>query len=158
GTDKTTLYSDAGGVPSIVPLVVKIPGGAPTGQQHNDTTDFVLNDGSPALFIFASEAGKITAWNPTVSPITSAVKVATSRNAIFKGLALVHRASGPFLLAADFHTGRLRAFDGSFMPMHLPAGAFTDPNLPAGYAPFNVAEIGSRVFVSYAKQKPDKVD
>ncbi len=159
GTDVTTLYTDPpGGSPGIVPLVVKIPGGAPTGQVHNDTTGFVLSDGAPALFIFASEAGKITAWNPTLSPNTRARKVASSANAIFKGLALVPGAAGPFLLAADFHTGRIRAFDSSFMPMHLPSGAFADPTLPAGYAPFNVAVVGNRVFVSYAKQDADKVD
>src|SRR6266571_3944365 len=52
GTGVTTLNSDAGGVPAIVPLVVKIPGGEPTGQQFNDTTGFMLPDNAPALFIF----------------------------------------------------------------------------------------------------------
>ncbi len=43
GTDVTTLYRGAvGGTPiSAVPLVVGIPGGAPTGQVFNDTTGFV---------------------------------------------------------------------------------------------------------------------
>ena len=160
GMDVTTLYTDPpGGSPGIVPLVVKIPGGAPTGQLFNGTTDFVLKqDGMPAFFIFASEAGKITAWNPSLSPNTSAVKVASNKTAIYKGITMVPAASGPFLLAADFHNNRLRAFDGSFMPMSLPSWAFSDPSLPAGYAPFNVTVVGARVFVSYAKQKPDKVD
>jgi uncharacterized protein (TIGR03118 family) len=160
GKDVTTLYTDPpGGSPAIVPLVVKIPGGAPTGQLFNGTSDFVLKqDGMPAFFIFASEAGKITAWNPALSPNTSAVKVASNKTAIYKGITMVPAGSGPFLLAADFHNNRLRAFDGSFMPMSLPSWAFSDPSLPAGYAPFNVTVVGNRVFVSYAKQKPDKVD
>jgi uncharacterized protein (TIGR03118 family) len=160
GTDRTTLYSDPpGGSPSIVPLVVKIPGGAPTGQLFNSTGDFVLKqDGMPAFFIFASEAGKITAWNPSLSPNTRAVRVASNPHAVYKGIALVPGASGPFLLAADFHSNRLRAFDGSFMPMHLPSWAFRDPTLPTGYAPFNVAVIDGKVFVTYAKQDADKED
>ncbi|MFI5099367.1 MAG: TIGR03118 family protein [Actinomycetes bacterium] len=159
GTDVTTLYTDPpGGSPAIVPLVVKIPGGAPTGQVFNDTTGFALSDGSPAFFVFASEAGKVTAWNPGRVPITLAEKHASNPNAIYKGITLVHGASGPFLLAADFHSNRIRAFDSSFMPMALPSGAFSDPTLPADYAPFNVTVVGTRVFVSYAKQKPDKVD
>jgi uncharacterized protein (TIGR03118 family) len=159
GTDVTTLYTDApGGSPAIVPLVVKIPGGAPTGQVFNDTTGFGLSDGSPAFFVFASEAGKVTAWNPGLSPITRAAKQASNPRAIYKGITLVHGTSGPFLLAADFHSDRIRAFDSTFKPMPLPSWAFADPTLPAGYAPFNVAAIGSRVFVSYALQDADKVD
>jgi uncharacterized protein (TIGR03118 family) len=159
GTDVTTLYTDPpGGSPAIVPLVVKIPGGAPTGQAFNDTTGFGLSDNAAAFFIFASEAGKVTAWNPGLSPITKAEKHASNPNAIYKGIALVHGTSGPFLLAADFHSNRIRAFDSSFMPMPLPAGAFTDPTLPTGYAPFNVAVLGGRVFVSYTLQSADKVD
>ncbi len=160
GKDVTTLYSaPQGGAPSIVPLVVNIPGGEPTGQLFNGTTDFVLKqDGMPALFIFASEAGKITAWNPSLSPKTSAVRVANNPHAVYKGIAMVPRASGPILLAADFHNGRLRAFDSSFMPMSMPSWAFSDPTLPAGYAPFNVTVVGNRVFVSYAKQDADRHD
>src|SRR5262249_20752919 len=140
GTDVTTLYTDPpGGSPGIVPLVVKIPGGAPTGQLFNGTSDFVLKqDGMPAFFVFASEAGKITAWNPSLSPNTRAVKVASNPRAVYKGIAMVPGSSGPFLLAADFRSNRVRAFDASFMPMHLPSWAFSDPTLPAGYAPFNV--------------------
>ena len=160
GKDVTTLYSDPpGGSPAIVPLVVKIPGGEPTGQLFNGTSDFVLKqDGMPAFFVFASEAGKITAWNPSLSPSTSAVKVASNPNAVYKGIAMVPRSSGPILLAADFHNGRVRAFDSSFVPMPLPSWAFADPTLPAGYAPFNIAVVGQRVFVSYAKQDGDRHD
>ena len=65
GTDVSTLYTAAvqGQKPAIVPLVVKIPGGAPTGQAFNPTTSFVLPDGQPALFVFAGEDGGISAWN-----------------------------------------------------------------------------------------------
>jgi hypothetical protein len=35
-------------------------------------------------------------------------------------------------------------------------GSFTDPNLPAGYAPFGIQVIGSQVFVTYAVQDAAK--
>ena len=39
-------------------------------------------------------------------------------------------------------------------------GQFADPLLPAGYAPFNVQNIGGNIFVMFAKQGtlPDEVD
>ena len=78
GADVTTLYrGDIPGTPvTQVPLVVSIPGGAPTGQVFNDTTAFTVpGTGNPALFIFAGEDGDLSAWNQLVAPLTSAVAV-----------------------------------------------------------------------------------
>lgn len=113
GADVATLYSGdtAGLMVKAAPLVVSIPDGAPTGQVFNDTTSFVLPDGAPARFLFASEAGTLTGWNPQLQPITSAVTVATSPDAVYKGLALLHTNGSAMLLAADFHHGRIDVFD-----------------------------------------------
>ena len=160
GADVTTLYRGSlGGTPvSAVPLVVSTPGGAPTGQVFNDTTGFMVpGTSSPALFIFAGENGDLSAWNPSASPITSAVAIGHVSDAVFKGLALVHSPFGPLLLAADFHHNQVDVWDSSFT--QLPVGKlFTDPSLPAGYAPFNIAEVGQRVFVTYAKQDAARHD
>jgi uncharacterized protein (TIGR03118 family) len=160
GADVTTLYrGDIPGTPiTQVPLVVSIPGGAPTGQVFNDTTAFTVpGTGKPALFIFAGEDGDLSAWNQSVPSLTSAVATGHTEDAIYKGLALVHGTSGPHLLAANFHDNRIDVFDGQFT--RLPAsGMFRDPSLPAGYAPFNVAEIGGQVFVTYALQDADAKD
>jgi uncharacterized protein (TIGR03118 family) len=77
--------------------------------------------------------------------------------AVYKGLALDHSPFGPLLLAANFHDNRIDVFDGSFtrLPVEL---LFHDPFLPRGYAPFNVAEIGGSIYVSYAKQDADRHD
>ncbi len=160
GTDESTLYSgDVGGSPvSVAPLRVAIPGGAPTGQVYNDTSGFVLPDGAPARFLFAGEAGTLTAWNPQLSPVTSALTVATTPDAVYKGLALLHRPGTPWLLSADFHHGRIDVFDTSFHRVCLRRGSFRDPSIPTGYAPFNVAVLGDRVFVTYARQDADRVD
>ena len=117
GADVTTLYrGDIPGTPvTQVPLVVSIPGGAPTGQVFNDTTAFTVpGTGKPALFIFAGEDGDLSAWNQLVAPLTSAVAVGHTEGAVYKGLALVHSQAGPRLLAANFHDNRIDVFDGQF--------------------------------------------
>jgi uncharacterized protein (TIGR03118 family) len=118
----------------------------------------MLPDGQPALFIFAGEDGNLSAWNRQLSPVTSAVHVGGVAGGVFKGMALVQTGYGPELLVADFGHGRIAAFDGGFQPVHLRYGAFTDRRLPKGYAPFNVAAIGSHVVVTYALQDAAKHD
>jgi uncharacterized protein (TIGR03118 family) len=160
GTNVSTLYSGAaGGAPvSIVPLVVRIPGGAPTGQVFNDTAGFVVpGTTSPAAFIFASEGGRLSAWNGAVSNINRAVGVARVPNAVYKGLALVHNPAAPMLLAANFHDNRIDVFNALLHRVNS-GGIFEDANLPAGYAPFNIAEINNQIFVTYAKQDADRED
>ena len=150
GTDVSTLYSGAihRSIPMIVPLVVSIPGGAPTGTVFNPTSGFMVG-GAPARFIFDSEAGQITAWNSG----TDAQTVATTPDASYKGLAIASKGNAAFLYAANFHSGAIDVFDQGFAPVMHP-GRFVDPNLPAGFAPFNVQELGGRIVVSYAKQGP----
>jgi uncharacterized protein (TIGR03118 family) len=153
GADVSTLYSGfgQGQKPSIAPLVVSIPGGAPTGQAFNPTTSFVLSDGSPAAFIFAGEDGDLSAWNGNLTPRTSAVHVGSVPGGVLKGLALVQpKSGGPEILVTDFKHGRIVAFDASFQPKKLPHGAFSDRRIPYGYNPFGIAVLRNRVFVTYA--------
>jgi uncharacterized protein (TIGR03118 family) len=162
GTDLSTLYTAAG---VKVPLEVRV-GGGPTGAVFNGTTDFVVTNGTasgPALFLFASEDGTIRGWNPGVPPPAPSLEaqVAVDRSnvgAIYKGLAIGSTpSSSPELYAADFHNARVDVFDGSFNLVSTP-GAFIDPGLPTGYAPFGIQSIGAQVFVTYAKQDADAED
>ena len=165
GKGVTTLYS--GGVNghpfTKVPLTVTTPGGDPTGQVFNGTNDFVVSGGGnsgPAFFIFATESGIISGWNPNVpppAPSTQAQTEITIPGAVFKGITLANNGQGNFLYAADFHGGTIDVFDKNFQMVTL-AGKFKDPFLPAGFAPFNVASINGRIFVTYAKQDPAKHD
>src|SRR5262249_7229020 len=50
----------------------------------------------------------------------------------------------------DFHNGKIDVFGTDFAPVKLGKGAFTDPNLPKGYAPFNVQQLGGKIYVTYA--------
>lgn len=157
GTDVATIYQADGTKAS---LTVSVPEG-PTGEVANNGSNFVIASGpnsGPALFIFASEDGKIRAWNPTVTGTSTLVGADRSTvGAIYKGLAIASTPGGDFLYATDFHNGRVDVFDGSFNLVTTP-GAFVDPDIPHRYAPFGIQTIGDRVFVTYAKQDGDAED
>jgi uncharacterized protein (TIGR03118 family) len=170
-TGLSTLYGPDG---TIFSLVVTIPPtsadteppihAAPTGIVFNSFATmfpnaFLLPDGKPAAFI-CGEDGSITAWNGQLSPITQAInKVDNSPSeAVYKGLALaVRKGAGPTLYATNFHSGNVEMFDQNFMPVTDPT-AFQDPNLPKGYAPFGIASIDGKIYVTYALQDADKHD
>jgi uncharacterized protein (TIGR03118 family) len=162
GTNTSTLYSGAlaGGPATKAALIVAVPGGAPSGQVFNDTAAFVVtgpNGSGPARFLFDSESGELTGWNPAAAP-TDAIIAARSPGAVYKGLALLHADAGPMLLAADFRHGRIDVFDGTFQRVQLSPGAFRDRFLPRGFAPFNVAVLGDSVYVAYALRGPGGID
>ncbi|MGK5011836.1 TIGR03118 family protein [Janthinobacterium sp. MDB2-8] len=152
GTAKSTLY-DGNGVPQA--LVVSTPPG-PTGIVFNGTQDFKLSQNgvtAPSPFIFASKSGSISAWSPTVSPTTAVVVFdGSAGGSVYKGLAISAYAGASYLYAADFHNRRVDVFDASFAKVALP-GAFSDPSLPAGYAPFGIQAIGERIYVAYAMRE-----
>src|SRR4051794_33215629 len=114
GTDVSSIYPGAidGSPPVIAPLVVGIPGGAPTGVVSNASRAFRVAD-APAFFVFDSEAGMLTAWNPGLG--TQAQTVWTTPGAIYKGLAI----SGSHLYAADFKGGKIDVFGPDFHPVTL---------------------------------------
>ncbi|HEX6702674.1 MAG TPA: TIGR03118 family protein, partial [Gaiellaceae bacterium] len=118
----------------------------------NTSSNFVVGSG-PALFIFATEEGKILAWNMSVGTTAQVVADHSGDEAIYKGLAI----AGDRLYATDFHNGRVDIFDGAFGDVNTP-GAFVDPSIPAGFAPFGIQNVGGTIFVTYAKQDADAED
>ncbi|CAL1240918.1 TIGR03118 family protein [Candidatus Methylocalor cossyra] len=159
GTGVSTLYDGQG---TKVPLEVTIPGQKPTGVVYfGGTSGFPVN-GTPSRFIFASETGTLDAWAPPLG--NTAVTVARTAGAIYKGLALAGNGRGFFLYATDFHNGRIDVYDANFKPVNLPLDPqkptcnFSDPQLPAGYAPFGIQTLNGNLYVTYAKQDPNKED
>jgi uncharacterized protein (TIGR03118 family) len=156
GTGLATLYNGAGVKQGLVVTILPAAGSpagtvaAPTGQVFNPTSDFAA-----ARFIFATEDGTISTF--TGSTTTFRAVDNSFSGAIYKGLALAANASGNFLYAANFHSGNIDVFDKDFKPATL-SGRFTDPSLPAGYAPFNIQEIGGKLYVTYAQQDAAKED
>lgn len=168
GADVTTLYTGGvdGSPQAVAPLVVSVPGGAPTGQVSNPTTSFVVHDAAghsaAARFLFVGETGHLSGWNPAVGgtgapPSTHAVDAVVTPGAVDKGMAMGQTAQGPRLYVADFSAGSVDVYGGAFQRV-VTAGAFADPKLPSGYAPFNVMVSGDRVFVSYARQDAARHD
>jgi uncharacterized protein (TIGR03118 family) len=150
----STVYNTSGPLPALQ-LLVTVPG-EPTGTVFNGGSGFQLVSGvttSAARFLFASEDGTISGWNPTVD-VAQAMVVFTSPNpgASYKGLAIaLNTARGDVLYAADFHNAHVDIIGADLHLVDAP-GAFVDPNLPAGYAPFGIQNINDRIFVAYAKQ------
>jgi uncharacterized protein (TIGR03118 family) len=138
------------------PLQVVIQG-APTGMVSNEGPNFVIPGVGPALFIFASEDGSISAWNNSLVPNTQAVVAVPSAGGSYKGLAIDSKMTGTRLYAADFHNARVDVFGSDFSPV-ADATAFVDPDLPAGFAPFGIQTLGSRVYVAYAMQDAEAED
>jgi uncharacterized protein (TIGR03118 family) len=163
GTGKSTLYNVA---TRAIPAVFTVPGaggaqGNPTGLVFNGGTGFVVDNGvgspSAARFIFASEDGTISAFKG--APIVTVVPntLAPAHDAVYKGLAIDSATAGQLLYATDFHNGKVDIFDSSFHAVTM-TGAFTDPALPFGFAPFGIQNIGGTIYVTYALQDAAKHD
>ena len=162
GTGLSTLYT---GVGATLALVVTVPPpmgltgpSAPTGTVFNGSADFEIGPKQPARFIFSTEEGTISGWNPAANPTVAINKVDAPGKAVYKGLAIGQIGTANYLYAANFSTGKVDVFDGSYVPVNLGAAAFWDSHLPKGYAPFNVQAIGDKIYVTYAKQDKEKID
>jgi uncharacterized protein (TIGR03118 family) len=103
-------------------------------------------------FIFDTEDGIIANWTGASNTATVALDNSAS-GSVYKGLALINGT----LLAANFNSGKVDAFDHNFNPTSL-SGSFTDPTLPAGFAPHGLHVIGNQIFVAYAMQDAAKHD
>jgi uncharacterized protein (TIGR03118 family) len=172
GTGVSTLYDGAGEpFPVGSPLMVTIPppaGGSsasPTGVVFNGTSNFTVSAGAtsaPALFIFATEDGTISGWAPQVDLHNAILEVDNSANptaasgAVYKGLAPGTANGADFLYATNFRAARIDVFDHAFKPVS--AFSFSDAAIPAGFAPFGIANIGNKLYVTYAEQNAAKHD
>jgi uncharacterized protein (TIGR03118 family) len=167
GTDTSTVYDGNGKAqPFAAPRIVAFAAGAafaPTGIVFNGSTDFVVGAGSvsaPAAFIFSGEGGMIAGWAASVSPTQAVTMYTDSGGAVYKGLAIASNGSANHLYATDFRNAKIDVFDAQYRKQTPSATrfAFTDPNLPAGYAPFGIQAIASgpggatRIAVAYARQ------
>jgi uncharacterized protein (TIGR03118 family) len=154
-----TLYNGQGQPQSLVvniPLPDGTPGGAPTGVVFNSSTGFKVSENgvsAPAAFLFATEDGTIAGWAPRADLTNAIIAVDNSaQGAVYKGLAIGQDPDGRTLLyAANFNAGTIDVFDRNFS-LTTVGGDFTDPNIDPGFAPFNVQNIGGKLYVEYAKQ------
>jgi uncharacterized protein (TIGR03118 family) len=144
---------------------------APTGIVWNPTTApttafLVPGTNIPASFIFDTEDGTISAWAGTIPNPSQAVIAFdnSASGAVYKGLVVGTNKNGVFLFATNFNAGTVDVFgpadansNGQYVPVTT-SGGFVDPKIPAGFAPFGIQNIDGNLFVTYAKQNPQKHD
>jgi uncharacterized protein (TIGR03118 family) len=169
GTQTSTLYNGNG---TPIPLVVNFPAGFdPTGIIFNPSpTSFAVTEGANtggSVFIFDGEGGMISGWSPGVDLTHGVTAYTDAGGAVYKGLAVAANAGHWFLYATDFHNAKVDVFDTTFTKQASSSTAFTftDPAIPAGFAPFGIQAINNgtagatQIYVTYAKQKaPDNHD
>jgi uncharacterized protein (TIGR03118 family) len=161
----STLYNGQGVPQSLVVAIPQpdgSPGGAPTGVVFNSSPGFKVSENGvsgTSLFIFATEDGTIAGWSPGVDLNNAVIAVDNSGSgAVYKGLAIGQDPDGRTLLyAANFNAGTIEVYDRNFN-LTTVGGDFTDPNIPAGFAPFNVQNLGGKLYVTYALQNDAKHD
>lgn len=167
GSGLATIYNSAG-IPSSLIVTVPPPTGsnvvsAPTGQVFNGSNEFQVAKGDPAFFIFDTEDGTISAWNPSVNLKKAILKVDNSRKkAVYKGLAIGMINGKSYLYAADFGRKKIEVYNGSFERVKgheedhddspLVPDAFQDSKIPDDYAPFNVESANGYLLVAFAQR------
>jgi uncharacterized protein (TIGR03118 family) len=177
GTGLSTIYNGAGTKQGLI-VTVPVPmnqtaPSAPTGIVSNGTSDFKLANGNPARFIFVTEGGTIAGWN---GGSTATIVVDHSKSdAVYKGCTIAELNGKHYLYVANFHSGEIEVYDGSFQRVRLQGNSFArdgdDDNdgrdhdrdsafngNPRHFAPFNVQAIGSNIYVAYAKQDAQRHD
>ena len=142
--------------------VIALPDGVtlpanPTGIAANTTGEFTSPQSPlPFPFLFATRQGTISGEyadsRGDIKTTTILVIDHGSQGAEYTGLAVLRPdCCAPYLAVADFHRGLVETFTSFFDPLAT-LGNFTDPNLPAGFSPWNLQVVGTHVFVAYALQ------
>ena len=171
GSGLSTIYAGQGPIVQAG-LVVTVPpapggdGGTPTGIVFNGTGAFAVSENNvsgSAFFVFATEDGTLSGWNPTVDLHNAIAVVDNSKpggvdhselGAVYKGLALLSTPKGAFLYAANFRDRKVEIYDSNFQYV----ASFRDPNVPKNYAPFGIQAIGGKLYVTFAEQDDTKHD
>jgi uncharacterized protein (TIGR03118 family) len=143
-TNVATLYNGAGVPQALVVSTPPNPGGGPTGQVFAGGQGFTMAGGLAANFIFSTLSGTIDAWNSGSSAVA---QFTATDGAVYTGLAL----AGSDLYAADTVNNRIDVFGNTFAPTTV-TGSFVDPNVALGFTPYNIQNIGGKLYVEYAKR------
>jgi uncharacterized protein (TIGR03118 family) len=169
GAGLSTVYNAMGApfVPpnATTPLVVTVPTpdgtgtSAPTGTVFNSTSAFNVGPGAKGIFLFCTEDGTISGWNPGVNAASAVIVKNRAGKAVYKGCAIALVGSTPRFYVTNFQTGRVEIYDGSFNRIN--AGddeAFRFPGLGANWSPFNIQNVGGALVVTFAHRAPGSHD
>lgn len=156
GYDYAVSTVPAIGFKVIVPSATNpAANGFPAGSvTTTGASGMILPNGTKASFLFSTLDGSISGWNSKLGTANAICQIVVNNNsagASYPGLAVLNTsATTSYVLAANFGTGNaIEVYDSTFKKASL-AGSFTDPTLPAGYAPFSVRVLNNQVYVAYA--------
>lgn len=157
GTGTSTLYAVDPITNAVTKrsLTVSIPGdGSVTGQVFNTATaSGAFNKNN---FLFVSEDGTVSGWRGALGSAAETLVAGSSAN-VYKGSAFAVVDNHAYLYGANFRAGSIDVIKGDTAAPTL-TGIFSDPNLPSGYAPFNIQKLGNKLYVAYAEQDGTKHD
>jgi uncharacterized protein (TIGR03118 family) len=155
GTGLSTIYNLQGEPQQLAVTIPSASGsgiGTPTGIVANISSDFQITEGThtaPALFLFATEDGTISGWNPTVDGTNAIIAINNSASrAVYTGLAIAITPSGNFIYAADSNNNLVDIYDGNF---HF-VRSFSDNSLPTGFTPYGIQVIRNKLYVTFNKR------
>ncbi len=132
-------------VTSKVGLEVTIPGdGTVTGQAFSNVAGNFNGD----TFLFVSEDGTVSGWRNALGSNAETLQTALPNNS-YKGATVFNNGGNVYLYAANFASGVVDVLKGNAGAPNL-TGSFTDPNIPSGYAPFNVQNLAGKIYVTFA--------
>src|SRR5882762_2030999 len=167
GTPANPLNPGGNGLVVTIPPSVPPPAiGTPTGVVFNGSAkDFRVAPPGVAqtFFLFVSLDGSISGWDPAANPTTAITKVST--HSVLTGATIAQIGADRFLYVADLKAGKIRVYDTNFNPVEVGETevddkhgehAFEDEQIPKGFAPFNIQNIGGNLYVAYAKQDQAK--
>jgi uncharacterized protein (TIGR03118 family) len=150
GSSTATVYNSSGAPQTN--NVITTPA-QPTGAVFNSSgTGFNVSQGSlssSSEFLIATLGGQIAGWAPAINA-TAAIVAVNNAPAYYTGLAMASTSSGALLYAADYRGDKVDVYTSTFQPTL--AGAFVDSQVPTGFAPFNIQNIGGKLYVTFARQ------
>ena len=158
-TGVSTLYDGLGakqGLRVTIPATLPATVGSPTGIVFNGSNDFAVTTGNPGVFIFVSIDGTISAWNPSVDLHNAIQKVPGSTKSVLTGATIAQIGNKRYLYVADLEAGQITVYDTNFKAVEFSEEAFHADDVPTGFAPFNIQNIGGNLYVAYAKQDKAK--
>jgi hypothetical protein len=167
----STLYTGTG---AIIPIngtgtvTVPPPKGSPAGTLSTPTgvvfngspTDFLIAPGKSAAFIFVTEDGTISGWagGQNAVLVVDNSDNGGSDSAVYKGATSAEVGGKKFLYVTNFRSAKVEVYGTNFKRVHLDEDAFEAEDVPRGFAPFNVQNVGGTLFVTYAKQDAPRHD
>jgi uncharacterized protein (TIGR03118 family) len=161
GTGLSTIYT-SNGTPNATTKPA-VPGansanGVPTGGVNNSTGGFLIQGKAPS-FMFVTADGTISGWASAVDATKAFIMVNNSaQGAVYYGMAISATTTNaaPMIYAANFHSGAIEVYDTNYKPVTLAGTPFVDAAVPAGYGPFNIWNLGGKLYVTWAQQNTAK--